>query len=468
MRAPHRGQIPRGAAHRPRQSAQKPVTTASRPPSPRPAPAPASTPAPAAARQAAQPVPYLFLPCAAHTEALLGAEVQRITGLPEAALTLQRAGLAIHPSADSQQLLALAMQLNLHSRIAQRVLIVLAQGPYQREDDLYALAAQVPWEQWFTPGQTFKIEATAQRSPLKSLNFAALRIKDAVADRFRARQGQRPSVDTQRPQVRIHLHLDAQTQQLAIDTSGAPLFKRGWREDKGDAPLKETLAASMIAATGWQPLSDAPLPLYDPCCGSGTIAIEAAQMACNIAPGLQRRFAFEHLLPHQPQHWQQLREQALAQRRAPAAPVFGSDIAHRMVDFARRNAERAGVAQAVQLRGGDLLQRLPPCAQPGILLLNPPYGTRIDAAGSAGRNLQARKQVGFSAREFSSDDDGAAFFAQLAAHWKSHYGGWTAWLLSPDMKLPGKLRLKESRRVPMWNGPIDCRLFRFDLQARRS
>ena len=124
-------------------------------------------------------------------------------------------------------------------------------------------------------------------------------------------------------------------------------------------------------------------------------------MACNIAPGLQRRFAFEHLLPHQPQHWQQLREQALAQRRAPAAPVFGSDIAHRMVDFARRNAERAGVAQAVQLRGGDLLQRLPPCAQPGILLLNPPYGTRIDAAGSAGRNLQARKQMGFSARELS-------------------------------------------------------------------
>jgi putative N6-adenine-specific DNA methylase len=137
-----------------------------------------------------------------------------------------------------------------------------------------------------------------------------------------------------------------------------------------------------------------------------------------------------------------------------------------MVDFAQRNAERAGVAASVQLRGGDALQRLPPCEQPGVMLLNPPYGERIAAAGSAGRNARERMgQVQRAGRETAQTDDGVDFFAQLAAHWKRHYAGWQAWMLTPDLKLPGKMRLKESRRVPMWNGPIECRLLRFDLVA---
>lgn len=142
-----------------------------------------------------------------------------------------------------------------------------------------------------------------------------------------------------------------------------------------------------------------------------------------------------------------------------------------MVDFAERNAERAGVAAAVQLRGGDALQRMPPCEQPGVMLLNPPYGERIAAAGSAGQNARERAEqrahgeaVGREAAQVQgSEGDGSDFFQQLAAHWKKHYTGWQAWMLTPDLKLPGKMRLKESRRVPMWNGPIECRLFRFDL-----
>ena len=157
---------------------------------------------------------------------------------------------------------------------------------------------------WFTPRESFRIDFTAQHSPLKSLNFAALRVKDAIADRFRDKTGVRPDVDPQRPAVRVHLHLSEKHQTVYLDTSGEPLFKRGWREDKGDAPLKETLAAAMLAASGWSQGEDgAPgaceqgQALYDPCCGSGTIAIEAAQIACNIAPGSQRRFGFEKLVP---------------------------------------------------------------------------------------------------------------------------------------------------------------------------
>ncbi len=387
----------------------------------------------------------LFLPCAAGVEGFLADEVHRLTGLAGDDLLTGRGGVALRASWRD------AMLLNLNSRLAQRVLVQLSHVPCRNEQDLYEAASAVAWEIWFTPRERFKVEVTAQHSPLKSLNFAGLKIKDAVADRFRHRAGVRPDVDTQSPDVRVYAHLTSDSATLYIDTSGEPLFKRGWREDKGEAPLKETLAAAMIAASGW----DATLPLYDPCCGSGTIAIEAAQVACRIAPGLLRRFGFEKLLPYEVHVWQPLWEEAKARQRPPSAPVFGSDVAFRMVDFAVRNAGRAGVADAVQFRGGDALQRMPPTAEPGVMLVNPPYGERIETAGVAGRTQRGRERA--------QGDEGGDFFNQLASHWKKNYPGWTAWVLTPDLKLPSRMRLKESRRVPMWNGPIECRLFRFDM-----
>jgi putative N6-adenine-specific DNA methylase len=430
----------------------------------------------------------LFLPCAAGVEALLATEVQRVTGIAGKAW---RAGVQLQGSWRD------ALQLNLHSRLAQRVLIELQHNPYRSEQDLYNAAASVAWEIWFTPQQTFKVEITAQHSPLTSLNFAALKIKDAIADRFRHKFNDvRPDVDTRWPDVRVYVHLTTDTVTIYIDTSGEPLFKRGWREDKGDAPLKETLAAAMIAASGWDELCKQGVPLYDPCCGSGTIVIEAAQIACNIAPGINRKFAFQKYLPFQGHVWEGLLDQAEAAITEPTAPVFGSDVSFRMVDFAERNAERAGVAKAVQLRGGDALQRMPP-APSGVMLVNPPYGERIDVAGVAGiSGVQSRNQRderGQGVDEFGQPlrrneaafdtprdrsanpgreqaqnawgEETSDFFPQLAAHWKKNYAGWTAHVLTPDLKLPGKMRLKESRRVPMWNGPIECRLFRFDMVA---
>ena len=248
----------------------------------------------------------LFVPCAAGVEAYLAAEVAQITGLPATAMQTLRGGVQLQASWRD------ALLLNLHSRLGMRVLIQLAQAPYLNEQDIYNAASAVAWEMWFTPRESFRIDFTAQHSPLKSLNFAALRVKDAIADRFREKTGVRPDVDTQRPAVRVHLHLSEKTQSIYLDTSGEPLFKRGWREDKGDAPLKETLAAAMLAASAWSmppvyapgetrpaviPLAgvEQGLALYDPCCGSGTIAIEAAQIACRMAAGAHRRFGFERL-----------------------------------------------------------------------------------------------------------------------------------------------------------------------------
>jgi len=402
----------------------------------------------------------LFLPCAAGVEEYLAPEILRITGLPPGCITKQRGGVAVRTS------FAHAMLLNLYSRLAQRVLVLLSYTEYRSEQDLYRAACEVPWERWFTPRQSIKVEVTAQHSPLTSLNFAALKIKDAVCDRFRDKAGGvRPDVNTQWPDVRIYAHLTTDSCSLYIDTSGEPLFKRGWREDKGDAPLKETLAAAMIAASGWADGDDDLQPLYDPCCGSGTIAIEAAQIACNIPAGSLRHFAFEKFVPFQPQAWAAIKKEAADAIVKPEpgqkALIYGSDVSHRMVDFAQRNAERAGVADVVEFRGGDALQRMPPIEGGGVMVLNPPYGERIDVGGVAGAAHEAR----FGARESAVTEEGGEFFAQLSSHWKKNFSGWTAWVLTPDLKLPGKMRLKESRRVPMWNGPIECRLFRFDMVA---
>ena len=401
----------------------------------------------------------LFLPCAAGVEDYLAPEVLRITGLPPGCVTKQRGGVAVRTS------LAHAMLLNLYSRLAQRVLVLLSFTEYRSEQDLYRAASEVAWERWFTPRESIKVEVTAQHSPLTSLNFAALKIKDAVCDRFRVTaNGVRPDVNTQWPDARIYTHLTTDHCSLYLDTSGEPLFKRGWREDKGDAPLKETLAAAMIAASGWMEGDADLLPLYDPCCGSGTIAIEAAQMACNIAAGSRRRFAFEKYLPFRRADWEAMKKEAADAEvvRAPGQKpiIFGSDVAHRMVDFAQRNAERAGVADVIEFRGGDALQRMPPVAGPGVIVMNPPYGERIEVAGVAGSAAQEGR---FGARELPETQDGVEFFSQLATHWKKNYANWTAWVLTPDLKLPSKMRLKESRRIPMWNGPIECRMFRFDM-----
>jgi putative N6-adenine-specific DNA methylase len=414
-------------------------------------------------------------------EDYLAPEILQITGLPPGCITTQRGGVAVRTS------LSDAMRLNLYCRLAQRVLVLVSYTEYRSEADLYRAAMAVEWERWFTPRQSIKIEVTAQHSPLTSLNFAALKVKDAVCDRFRETAGGvRPDVNTQWPDVRIYAHLTTDACSLYIDTSGEPLFKRGWREDKGDAPLKETLAAAMIAASGWASGDDDLLPLYDPCCGSGTVVIEAAQIACNIAAGSLRRFAFEKFVPFRAQEWAEMKKVAAEAvvKPEPGQPalIYASDVSFRMVDFAQRNAERAGVAGVIDFRGGDALQRMPPIdvvtTGGGVMILNPPYGERIEVGGVAGagrrqdaasrdRQEDEAQQGRFGARELAHTDDGGEFFSQLASHWKKNFSGWSAWVLTPDLKLPGKMRLKESRRVPMWNGPIECRLFKFDMVAGR-
>lgn len=419
----------------------------------------------------------LYLSCPSGVEALLADEARRILG-GDAQITESRGGIEVQaastardPAAKHRELIGHAMRLNLESRLAQRVLWRVSSRVYRHEDDIYLLARCVNWADWITPRQTLRVDVTARRSHLQSLNFAALRVKDAVCDDLRERFGERPNVDTRFPDLSLVLYMDDLEATLYVDTSGEALFKRGWREDTGEAPLKETLAAAMLAAAGWQgrPEDGA---LLDPCCGAGTIPIEAAQIACDMAPGLHRRFAFEKLLPFKPHlpEWQRLKQAAKDRQHPPRVAIYAGDVAFRMTDFATRNAERAGVRQYIEFKTADALQRPVPCER-GVLMFNPPYGERIDTKGSVRNAYQQRAEfddevpVARAGREQFQDDEAATFFQRLSSHWKKHYTGWTAWILSPDMKLPSAMRLKESRRVVMYNGPIECRLFRFDLIA---
>jgi len=327
---------------------------------------------------------------------------------------------------------------NLESRIATRILWRVARAPYASEDDVYRLALGTAWPRWFLTRQTIRVDVTAQKSPLKSIDFVTLRIKDAVCDRFRRESGSRPSVDTRQPDVRIQAFLSANECSLYVDTSGAPLYQRGFRQKTVDAPLKENLAAGILRLSGWQP----GVPLLDPMCGSGTFLLEAAQMALGRAPGARREFAFQRLRHFQPEIWQDLLERARAgERAATEMAVFGSDISPLAVRASLANLDRAGLLPAVRLASGDLLEIEAPAAS-GIMVSNPPYGERV-----------------------SDDDELARFYPLLGSALKRRFAGWTCCLISADSRLPRMVRLTPSRRTPLFNGALECRLYEFRMVA---
>jgi putative N6-adenine-specific DNA methylase len=223
-----------------------------------------------------------------------------------------------------------------------------------------------------------------------------------------------------------------------LDTSGEALFKRGWRASAGDAPLRENLAAGIVKLTGWT----SPTPLYDPMCGSGTFLVEAAMMALDAAPGLNRAFGFEKLENFDGKAWRALQERARA-RRKPAAllPIHGSDKSGAVLGLARQNLAATGLEGAVQLKQMDVLDGSPP-AGPGIVVMNPPYGERQATA-----------------------EELAAFYPRLGDALKQRYAGWTAYILTADLRLAKLIGLKASRRTPLYNGALECRLFEYRLVA---
>jgi len=383
-----------------------------------------------------------FCPCPRGLEIALADELQEIASRSTTLKVHNQVPGGVHCSGQMSD----AMLINLHSRIASRVLLRIAHSSYANENHIYDLALGSSWENWFDVDHTIRVDVTAIKSPLKSLEFITLKIKDAICDRFRDREGKRPSVDTRMPDMRISGFLDARNITLYLDTSGEPLFKRGWRQETGDAPLRENLAAGLLRTAGWTPGT----PLLDPMCGSGTLLIEAAQMVAGIPSGLSRNFAFEKFIQFNAMEWQAIRD-AVPLPSAPAEPgLFGSDISGDMLVMTRNNLQRAGIPFEIPLKQIEAQEIKPPTDQPGLLIANPPYGERIDVRGD---------------HQQAPDALAVAFFSAFGSTLKSRFAGWTVCLFTADLTLPRMLRLKESKKTPFFNGAIECRLFRFEMVA---
>lgn len=370
----------------------------------------------------------VFAPCPQGLEEALAAELQAL-GFPDAEPA--RAGCGF--TADWTGIL----RANLYSRLATRVLVQVAHGPVHHEDDILDLAQQTAWERWFGPEHTLRVDTSAIRSPMQSLQYCNLRAKDGICDRLRDREGDRPDIDTVRPDARVHLFLNEDSGTLYLDTSGESLFKRGWRLEKGEAPLRENLAAGILALSGWDPSQ----PLLDPFCGSGTILIEAAWIALGVPAGIWRPFGFERLRGHDARHWRDIKDEARSHIASQLeSPIVGCDLDARAIEAARANTERAWLTpDSIRFEVADA-RRFPPPAERGWLITNPPYGERLPG-------------------------DDTQLWEEWARNLKQNYSDWQVNIISSDLDLPKHLRLKPKRRYPLYNGGLECRLFNFEMVA---
>ncbi|OGS81294.1 MAG: DNA methylase [Gallionellales bacterium GWA2_59_43] len=372
-------------------------------------------------------MPEFFAPCPRGLEALLRSDLETM-----GAQNVRATDGGVEFVGDWP----LCYRVNLESRLASRVLWRVKETRYRSEQDVYKAVFELQWPRWFDVTNTIRVNTTAIRCPLKSLEFITLLVKDAVCDRFREHCNERPSVDTLEPDVRIHVFIEDDKLMLYLDTSGDALFKRGVRQYTNIAPLRENLAAGILRMTGWQPGT----PLVDPMCGSGTFLIEAAQMSLNIQPGIARRFAFEKLKNFDAMKWQQMREQAIAAQLPPAPlELYGSDLYGDALKTASRNLQEAGLAECVELKQANVLEIVAP-AEHGTLVANLPYGERMGEL-----------------------DELAELYPKLGDALKKKFGGWTAYLFTADKAILKLMRLSPSKRTPLFNGAIECRLLEYKI-----
>lgn len=325
---------------------------------------------------------------------------------------------------------------NLWLRTASRVLVQLASFPCSSPAELYAGAYAIAWQELITPDMTLAVDCSLRDSALTHSGFVALKTKDAVVDRIRESCGSRPNVDTASPDVRINVHLHKNVCTISLDSSGDSLDRRGYRLERNEAPLRETLAAAVVALTGW----DGSIPLADPMCGSGTIPVEAALMAAHIPPGLHRQFGFQRWLDYDNVLWDGIcAAVGKGISRVPVGLITGYDLDSRALLLAGRNAAKAGLEGQVHFFHSALLDFRPE-GDKGVVILNPPYGKRL-----------------------GEEDDLRELYCQIGDVMKKRCRGWTGYVLTGNLELAKYIGLKASRRYVLYNGAIECRLLKYDL-----
>jgi putative N6-adenine-specific DNA methylase len=373
---------------------------------------------------------HFFAPCPRGLESVLAAELEQL-----GAFSVQTHDCGVKFKGSWYT----CYRTNLESRIASRILWQVTKLPYINETDIYKISHAFPWNEWISSTHTIRVNVAAKKCPLRSLEFVTLRIKDAICDKFRELTSKRPSVNTVNPDIRIHGFLDTHEFTLYLDTSGDALFKRNLRKTTGEAPLRENLAAGILQLSGWKP----GIPLLDPMCGSGTFLLEAVQIALNIAPGIKRNFAFEKFKKFDSTLWKKIKEESVAQQKKKIQqPIYRSDLYGDALVDAHTNLDMAGFSDLVVLKQGNILEIPAPATSTGILITNPPYGKRVG-----------------NQKELTD------LYPKLGDILKNKFVGWNAYFLTGDALLPKLIRLAASRRIPLFNGAIECRLLEYKIVA---
>lgn len=368
----------------------------------------------------------LVATCSRGLEDLLADEVHELGGLG-----VEAGRGMVHFEGDRLTMMTCCLGL----RTAMRVLIPVATGSAGDREELYQLAARVPWEEYLTPGGTLAVTVAGQSLAFTNTVFAAQVVKDAVVDRVRDICGGRPSVDLVKPHVPIHLYLREDEASISLDAVGTPLSKRGYRPKSGPAPLNSALAAGLLLLAEY----DGERPLLDPMGGTGTFAAEAAMIATRMAPGLYRRFAFERWPDHRKDLLVKVRRELESQQRPAPCPIVSADHDPKSIKVAKQNLGAAGVNQWVEVTPMEATAMEVP-GEKSLIVMNPPYGKRLGEAGAL-----------------------TALYSALGDRLKAIGGDSTAWILAGNRELAKCIGLKASRRVPIFNGPIECRWMRFDL-----
>ncbi|WP_034474145.1 bifunctional 23S rRNA (guanine(2069)-N(7))-methyltransferase RlmK/23S rRNA (guanine(2445)-N(2))-methyltransferase RlmL [Aestuariibacter salexigens] len=333
-----------------------------------------------------------------------------------------------------------AYMICLWSRLANRVLLKLHGGQADNAEQLYELASAIDWQQHFSLDQRFVVDFKGTNRQIKNSQFGALKVKDAIVDQFMQQHDARPDVDRQNPHVRIQVRLHRQFADIYLDLSGASLHQRGYREEAGEAPLKENVAAAMLIRSGWSASMQS--PLLDPMCGSGTLLIEAALMAANIAPGLFREaWGFSYWAGHNASLWHALCEHAKDSQIQPQVSLHGSDNDQHVLKIARRNAQLAGVSPLISFARCDALKVEAP-EQVGFLVCNPPYGERLGEVTSL-----------------------IPLFKQWGEQLKQRFADWQLALLTSNRELLKQMKLRSNKQYQLYNGKLECQLVLYSMDS---
>lgn len=320
-------------------------------------------------------------------------------------------------------------------RTALSVLVQIAVFRIHSADDLYRRSLKIDWSLYLDSKTTFAVVPVINSPLFNHTGFAGLRLKDAVADWFRAKTGNRPSVDTDNPDILINLHISNELVTVSLDSSVVPLYKRGYRQKQGAAPMNEILAAGIVMNSGW----DTQVPLIDPMCGSGTIPIEAALFASNIPPGRFRKsFGFQLWRDYDEGLFKRMKEETESHIRPCKGMIFGSDVSEEAVEMSRTNISSAGLSKMITLSVNDF-RNLKPQAEAGIIIMNPPYGQRIRT------------------------DDSNEFYDMIGTVLKHGFPGYDAWIISSDKEALKHVGLKPSGKTALFNGALECLLVNYKL-----